>query len=98
MNKPIPSPKGMHDPRRQARAQTHDKPEDMTQTPSNGQLRQPHERDEAPDAGTDGVDDATTVTQPELPQAHRDIEAGRRDTERRGIPSDVPSSKKNRGS
>lgn len=62
----------------------------------NTTLRQPHERDEAPDSGQHGTDRETDPLQEEIPQAHADIERGLVDTERRGVPSNVPSRRRNR--
>lgn len=61
-------------------------------------LRQPNERDASPDNGRSGVDNRTDVPQRELPQAHEDVERGLIDTDRRGVPSDVPDSRDNRTS
>ena len=64
-------------------------------TKSTEKLRQPNERDESPDNGRIGVDGRTDVPQRQLRQAHDDVEQGQVNTDRRGVPSDVPSSKDN---
>ncbi len=63
------------------------------QVPSDTNAHLPHERDEKSGSG-----DATAEAdhrRDSMGQAHADVEAGIQDTERRGIPSDVPSSKDN---
>lgn len=67
-----------------------------TQPESSEEKRLPHERDEAPDSGFAGTDRHTDPSQSEIPQAHEDVERGLVDTDRRGIPSDVPSRRRNR--
>ena len=63
---------------------------------SDPRLRQPNERDEAPDAGHLGTDRNTDQPESDIPTAHADVERGLVDTERRGVPSNVPSSTRNR--
>lgn len=52
-------------------------------------MRQPHERDEAPDMRDTGRPQ-TEAGRTVIEQARRDVERGLVDTERRGTPSDVP--------
>jgi hypothetical protein len=55
----------------------------------------PHDRDES---STPPKEDAQHRHNREpIAQAHRDVEAGVKDTERIGTPNDVPSSRKNAG-
>ena len=54
-------------------------------------LRMPHERDESPKDGADKLNSSTPVARQVIEQAASDIARGLRDTERRGVPSDVPS-------
>jgi hypothetical protein len=63
---------------------------------SDKRMRQPHERDEAPDGGRKGTDRSTDISQVEIRRAHADVEKGLVDTERRGVPSNVPPRAKNR--
>ncbi|MGH8619686.1 MAG: hypothetical protein ACREUW_18515 [Burkholderiales bacterium] len=56
-------------------------------------LHLPHERDES----AAGAQDAPAVPRPRIRQAQLDVERGLVDTERRGIPSDVPAPDKERG-
>jgi hypothetical protein len=58
--------------------------------------RLPHERDEASDSGFVGTDRGTDPPQSEIPQAHEDVERGLVDTDRRGVPADVPPRRRNR--
>lgn len=92
----VPSPAGVMDPDALARHQQDvEKEGGLRRKVSDHDLRQPNERDEAPDGGHRGTDRATDQPQTDIPRAHDDIEKGLRDTERRGIPSNVPSSKDN---
>lgn len=59
--------------------------------------KMPHERDESASDTGNRLDEALRPTSAEIAQAHEDIEAGRQDTDRRGIPDDVPASRDNRG-
>lgn len=93
----IPSPAGVTNPDALARHQQDvEKEGGLRRQISDHDLRQPNERDTAPDGGARGTDRATDQPQTDISRAHRDIERGLRDTERRGIPSDVPSSKDNK--
>jgi hypothetical protein len=57
---------------------------------SDAEARMPHERDEYPDPQDDGMREAAGP-RAVLDQASRDVDRGLRDTERRGVPSDVPA-------
>jgi hypothetical protein len=57
----------------------------------------PHERDESATDTGNRLDEAQPPTAREITQAHDDIESGLEDTDRRGVPDDVPGSRKNRG-
>jgi hypothetical protein len=59
--------------------------------------KMPHERDESARDTGNRCDEALPPTAREITQAHDDIEKGQQDTDRRGVPDDVPSSGKNRG-
>ena len=66
-----------------------------------GQLRyprQPHERDESARNMGNRLDQPLPPSEREISQAHQDTERGLVDTERRGVPNDVPSRGKRRGS
>lgn len=95
--KTIPSPKGVKDPDALGRQQQDiEKEGGLRRHVSDHQLRQPNERDTAPDSGVKGTDPATDQPQVDMPQAHEDVERGLVDTGR-GVPSDVPSSRTNQG-
>ena len=68
-------------------------PEDLDPaSPSNhGDLRLPHEHDEAPKPGRDVDVSSSPLPRQVIEQAASDITRGLRDSERRGIPSDVPA-------
>jgi hypothetical protein len=57
----------------------------------------PHERDQSASDTGNRLDQALPPTAREIEQAHEDVEQGQRDTDRRGVPDDVPSSRDNRG-
>lgn len=68
-------------------------PEDLDpgQASNRGDLRMPHEHDESPKAGRDADNSSTPLARQVIEQAASDITRGLRDSERRGIPSDVPA-------
>ena len=55
----------------------------------------PHDRDEKPEIPVENAQHGEN--RKSIDQAHDDVESGIQDTERIGIPSDVPSSGKNEG-
>jgi hypothetical protein len=59
--------------------------------------KMPHERDESASDTGNRLDEALPPTAREITQAHQDIEEGQQDTDRRGVPDDVPGSRENRG-
>jgi len=64
---------------------------DPTQPSNHGDLRLPHEHDEAPKAGRDVDVSSSPLPRQVIEQAASDITRGLRDTERRGTPSNVPA-------
>jgi hypothetical protein len=58
--------------------------------------RMPHERDQSVRGTGSRLDETPPPSEAEIRQAVDDIESGRIDTDRRGIPDDVPGSKRNR--
>ena len=52
--------------------------------------RMPHERDESAGATGDRKSEDPTPSDRQISKASEDVEAGRVDTDRRGIPNDVP--------
>jgi len=54
------------------------------------QEKLPHERDESARATGNRLDEAAPPSDRQISQAHDDVEEGRIDTDRRGIPNDVP--------
>jgi len=52
--------------------------------------KMPHERDESAKSTGDRLDEAQPPSDRQISQALDDVEEGRVDTERKGIPSDVP--------
>jgi hypothetical protein len=59
--------------------------------------KMPHERDESASETGNRLDEAQPPNAREIQQAHDDVEQGMQDTDRRGVPDDVPSSRDNRG-
>jgi len=64
---------------------------DPSQSSNQGDLRLPHEHDQSPKSGADRKVSSTPLPRQVIDQAASDITRGLRDTERRGIPSDVPA-------
>ena len=52
--------------------------------------RVPNERDESAEATGNRLDENPVPSDREISQAGEDVEAGRVDTDRRGVPNDVP--------
>jgi hypothetical protein len=69
------------------------------QKPEEEQLLLPHDRDETTGSASTGSATTSQESRDTIKQAVEDIEHGLKDTERRGIPSDVPpgSDKKRKG-
>jgi hypothetical protein len=59
--------------------------------------KMPFERDESASDTGNRLDEALPPSAREIEQAHDDIEQGMQDTDRRGVPDDIPSSRDNRG-
>lgn len=55
--------------------------------------RMPHERDESARATGDRMQEDPVPSERQISDARGDVKAGRVDTERRGIPNDVPGAK-----
>lgn len=64
---------------------------DPSQPSNHGDLRLPHEHDESPKSGRDVDISSSPLPRQVVQQAASDITRGLRDSERRGIPSDVPA-------
>lgn len=54
--------------------------------------RTPHERDESAGATGNRLHENPVPSDEQISQAHDDVEEGRIDTDRRGVPNDVPKS------
>ena len=55
------------------------------------QPRMPHERDESARATGNRADQDVPPSKKEISQAAEDVESGQRDTDRRGVPNDIPA-------
>lgn len=53
--------------------------------------KMPHERDESAHSSGNRLSETLPPSQREISQAHEDTERGILDTERRGVPNDLPS-------
>lgn len=97
MNRSSKSDSNPRDSRAVGHHQVAERPEDlMREDVSEKDMRQPNERDASPDSGRRGTDRRTDIPQTDIRRAHADVEKGLVDTDRRGVPADVPSSSKNR--
>lgn len=67
-------------------------PEPATE-PNARKPRLPHERDESARATGDRLKETPTPSDREISQAGEDVERGLVDTDRRGIPNDIPNRK-----
>ena len=56
--------------------------------------KMPHERDESAQSTGNRLDQQVPPSERQITQAHDDVESGQVDTDRRGVPDDVPSSKR----
>ena len=54
----------------------------------------PHERDESARSTGNRLDQKVPPSERQISQAHDDVEAGQVDTDRRGVPNDVPAGKR----
>ena len=57
------------------------------------QTRMPHERDESAKATGNRLEQDTPPSGQQVSDAVDDLKAGRQDTDRRGVPNDVPTSR-----
>ena len=73
-------------------AQPHGAPE-RNNPPHRRDERMPHERDESAEATGDRLEEDPVPSDRQISEAQKDVEAGRVDTDRRGVPSDVPTAK-----
>jgi hypothetical protein len=71
---------------------------DGRSTPGERNPKMPHERDESARSTGNRLNEPLPPSEREISQAHRDTERGLVDTERRGIPNDVPGGGKRRSS
>lgn len=62
--------------------------------PNRAYEKMPHERDESARSTGNRLDQKVPPSEHRISQAHEDVESGQVDTDRRGIPDDVPSGKR----
>jgi hypothetical protein len=78
---------------------TYQQPEGSTRASAENRKveKMPHERDQSASDTGNRLDQAVPPTEREMTQAHDDVESGLQDTDRRGVPDDIPDSRENRG-
>jgi hypothetical protein len=59
--------------------------------PNRRNEKMPHERDESARSTGNRLDEQVPPSKRQISDAQQDVEAGQVDTDRRGVPSDVPS-------
>ena len=64
--------------------------QDPKHEPNRRNDKTPHERDESAVSTGDRLDEAQPPSERQISQALDDVQEGRVDTERKGVPSDVP--------
>lgn len=62
--------------------------------PNRRHEKMPHERDESARPGDDRMNESSPPSARQISDAHDDVAGGQVDTDRRGIPNDVPGGKK----
>ena len=72
--------------------QLHGKQDPKTE-PNRRAEKMPHERDESARSTGNRLDQKVPPSERQISQAHDDVESGQVDTDRRGVPDDIPSSK-----
>jgi hypothetical protein len=68
--------------------------QDPKTEPNRRNEKMPHERDESARSTGNRLDQKVPPSQRQVSQAHDDAAAGQVDTDRRGVPNDVPSGKR----
>ena len=69
-------------------------PQTNAERPNQPQERMPHERDESATATGNRMDEEVPPSSRVITDAHKNVEEGQVDTDRRGIPNDVPSTRR----
>jgi hypothetical protein len=64
--------------------------------PNRPNAKAPHERDESAHATGNRLDQALPPSDRQIHQAHEDVQRGLKDTDRRGVPNEVPVSERKR--
>ena len=68
--------------------------QDPKTVPNRAYEKMPHERDESARPSDDRMNESAPPSDPQISQAHQDVVDGQVDTDRRGVPSDVPGAKR----
>ena len=68
--------------------------QDPKSEPNRRNEKLPHERDESARSTGNRLDQQVPPSERRISQAHDDVESGRVDTDRRGVPDDIPTSKR----
>ena len=68
--------------------------QDPKTEPNRRNEKLPHERDESAKSTGNRLDQKVPPSERRISQAHDDVESGQVDTDRRGVPDDIPTSKR----
>lgn len=68
--------------------------QDPKTEPNRRNEKTPHERDESARSTGNRLDQQVPPSEGRISQAHDDVESGQVDTDRRGVPNDVPTTKR----
>jgi hypothetical protein len=91
--KPKSDPAQVRNPDTSSYEQLHGEQDPKTE-PNRRNERLPHERDESAKSTGNRLDQKVPPSERQISQAHDDVDAGQVDTDRRGVPNDVPSGKR----
>ena len=91
--KPKPDPAPARNSDTSSYEQLHGEQDPKTD-PNRPNEKLPHERDESASSTGNRLDQQVPPSKRQISQAHDDVESGQVDTDRRGVPSDVPSGKR----
>lgn len=68
--------------------------QDPKMAPNRRNEKLPHERDESARPADDRMNESAPPSDRQISQAQQDVASGQVDTDRRGVPSDVPGAKR----
>ena len=68
--------------------------QDSKSAPNRPNEKMPHERDESARPSDDRSNESAPASQRQISQAEKDVSQGQVDTDRRGVPNDVPGGRR----